>query len=204
MQTLKKMITMLLPRLNLSKVVIIGLIVLDVVLCFLLVTRHKRYQQSVYSHREEATLYMHAFDKSLESSAVIGTLELAAELDSLGVLEQVKKIKGIGLFLPQHPCEACMDREFDVIQDFQKHSGLDVIIVAPDMRKRDLKAYFGTNPHITIIGYDLSKSVYPPLREEEGLVYFISAKEDIEDVFITSKYSEDASSLYLSKYLPPQ
>ena len=197
-------IIMSLPRLNLSKVLIAVLVLLDLFMCFLLVKKQKEYKQAIYSHRENATLYLHAFNMSIESCATIGTLEFKAELDTLGILDQVKDVIGVGLFLPPHPCDACLDRELEMISHYQQDSDHNIIIVAPSVRKRDLQAFFGIKSQIKILTYNIEKMHYPPLKNQEGLVYFISLKDSIEDVFVTSKYSEEGSLLYLSKYLPQE
>ena len=194
---------MLLQKLNLNKILIVILIAIDIFLCFLLIRQHREYERKIYDIQAEKIFYADALKGMAEFHANIGTLELAAELDSLGLIDEVRKKNAIGLFIPPHPCESCMEKELDLLFHFYQESGHNILLISSSHRNRDLQALFGLNAEkIVILSYEIERMKYLPLKQYDGLVYFIIDKGSIEDVFVANKNVVDASAQYLQKYAP--
>ncbi len=191
---------MSLPKLNLNKIIILCLLALNFFLCFMLIKTHRENRQIIHSYRADAIMYLDALTSSMQSQATIGTLALSTELDGLGIFDEIKNRRSIGLFIPPHPCDACLDRELDMIFHYQQENDDVIVIVAPQFRKRDLQARLGANPKRIIIPYDIECISYAPIKELESLIYFVSGNGSIDDIFITNKNIENVSSYYLQKY----
>lgn len=127
---------------------------------------------------------------------------LQREFHNLGLIHQIKTSPALGLFLPVNVCGVCSTEQCEILKEYLD-TFIEVIVVCPQFKLRDLRAYFMACDNVQIIGYDYEKVRSSLLQSLDRVVLFMINKESSEiiETVVTEKTHPEWSKRFFEKHI---
>ena len=104
------------------------------------------------------------------------------------------------LVLPPYPCGACIDVMFATIISYIQAVSIDITIISPRERERDIRAQFSEVETVDFIGYDIPQDNRYPIYALESGILFHQTEGIIDDFFLSSPWNHEATISFFDKY----
>lgn len=176
---------------RLIRLAFIALLVINVALC-VFVIRTARYKASGYNFYQG-----YLYDYCMKSSSV-DILEIRRALEQHLNSEYDNQPSMICLFIPPHPCGACVDKELNIFLKDDNLANQKRIIFTPNNRYRDIRTKIKGDE--SIIVYDTEDDMDSFLNSINGVLYIHMTYGSIDDVFLSNEWVSDASINYIKRH----
>lgn len=184
------------PKLNLSKIAIALLLVLNIALC--LFSLHKK-------DRDEDTnafVYRHHL-KEIEMWYSNTNIEALGNLVfDLATENSMSDSDLIFIVYPLSPCGECINEECEKIKNSCKDSQKPIIMAVPEYAQRNTAAKLSECQNISIITYNPEAVKGDKMMSSfSGLIYITVSKKQIISVYLSDIYAPEATEHFLKHHI---
>ena len=186
------------------KLIILVLLALNVALGIRLLHQNKNLKTFVIEYeqvREDKIFSDDAFAKAYDNFIRVNEASVTEFLHALGYTlseetSGTEVMNRLYLIVPPFPCDACLERETENLNEFTTGPYNVVTVIAPDYRKRDLTIRLENRKNVKILPYETERIKGTGILPPDALVYFREVNGRPVNVFIPEKNHPEFSGNY--------
>lgn len=143
--------------------------------------------------------YKYCLIEYCDLAASAKSQEIEVFIDSLNCNDYLDIYASLGIIIPPNPCNACLNIQSEILTERFRRDKVYINILSPIDRLRDIKAKFNGLHNVKYIPYQPNGATFP-IQNFDGIIYCSILRGHIYDVYLSSKWSQNSSELFLSSF----